>query len=292
MDPFSVCVIGSTGAVGKEVIRCLVEYFVYSNGESKDELPPLSAVYSYARRDTTVEYYIPAKKLETNPELREGFHKLVKLIKMDFEDPPRDFGKGCQVMISCMGSVVSKVGKAMQYKIDHDYTVNLATLARQNGVSVCAAVSVTGANPNSWTFYIKTRGEMEEDLKKLQFSHLVIARPGMILAEREDPRPFERFFVSLMVLDPCNYMSVSSSDIANSMTYVVLKRALELEKCTTKPLEAILTTEATPQHQANQTEEKAKIKATETGQVECFSSRQMTLTSKIMSKYLTKPVID
>ena len=43
------------------------------------------------------------------------------------------------------------------YRVDHDYVVNTAKLAKDQGCSHLLLVSSTGANKNSWFLYPKTK---------------------------------------------------------------------------------------------------------------------------------------
>ncbi|CAG2239302.1 HTATIP2 [Mytilus edulis] len=58
-------------------------------------------------------------------------------------------------------------------KVDHDYVVNAAAMAKSVG---CKHFLV---------------GEVEEDLKSISFDNLSIFRPGMLLCDRVERRPIE-----------------------------------------------------------------------------------------------------
>lgn len=87
--------------------------------------------------------------------------------------------------------------EAAYYRIDHDYPVHAATIARENGATSVFVVSAVGANADSRIFYIRTKGQMEKDMIALGLQHTYIFRPSMIMGQRKENRPFERIFIRL-----------------------------------------------------------------------------------------------
>eukprot|EP01056_Protomagalhaensia_sp_Gyna25_P002160 Protomagalhaensia_sp_Gyna_25__2159@NODE_2172_length_1245_cov_2238_526534_g1795_i0_p1_GENE_NODE_2172_length_1245_cov_2238_526534_g1795_i0NODE_2172_length_1245_cov_2238_526534_g1795_i0_p1_ORF_typecomplete_len331_score52_87HIM1/PF08732_10/3e24NAD_binding_10/PF13460_6/46NAD_binding_10/PF13460_6/1_6e09Semialdhyde_dh/PF01118_24/0_00015NmrA/PF05368_13/0_0047Sacchrp_dh_NADP/PF03435_18/0_25Sacchrp_dh_NADP/PF03435_18/1_7e03Sacchrp_dh_NADP/PF03435_18/2_7e03Epimerase/PF01370_21/0_021DapB_N/PF01113_20/0_11Da len=229
----NVAIVGSTGGVGKEVVKYLVEYsLVHGVNAPKDTqtppgctaMPYLDKVFAYTRRDTAIDDFI--KPEGRQPEMEEAFKKLVTPVKIDFSNIPPDFAKDCDVFISCLGSLVGQVGQAKQYEIDHDYAVNTAKKARENGCKMAGMCSSAGANPNSWFFYPKTRGQTEQDIKALDFDFFAIARPGIIRVERGKGRSIvEKAMVATTnMVDFGSYVSVKGSDIAGGLIYSIFSR--------------------------------------------------------------------
>ncbi|MDI5944121.1 hypothetical protein QLR68_39510, partial [Micromonospora sp. DH15] len=87
--------------------------------------------------------------------------------------------------------------EAEYYKIDHDYPLRAAEIAKANGARSVFLVTAVGANPGSGVFYVRTKGEVERDIRALNFDHTHIFRPSMILGERDEDRPRERLFVAI-----------------------------------------------------------------------------------------------
>ncbi len=56
-------------------------------------------------------------------------------------------------------------------------------------------VSAAGANPKSKIFYNRVKGEMEADLKNINFESLVIFRPGLLMGERKEKRTLEKISI-------------------------------------------------------------------------------------------------
>lgn len=124
-----------------------------------------------------------------------------------------------------LGSTQKKTpDKKEYYQIDHDYPVLAAKLAKDNGAKSVFLVSAIGAKANSSVFYVKTKGETEEDIMDLNFDHTYIFRPSMILGGRKESRPLEKVFkVLFRIFAPLfmgklnRYRGIKAKDIADSM---------------------------------------------------------------------------
>lgn len=145
-------IIGATGATGKDLIHKLIE--------DKD----FEEIHAFVR-----------KPMETQNEK-------VKFYVVDFEKPEnwRDLVKG-DVAFSCLGTTLKDAGsKEAQRKVDFDYQLNFAKIAKENNVEDFVLVSAYGASPNSKIFYSRMKGELEQEIKKLHFNKLTIFNPGML----------------------------------------------------------------------------------------------------------------
>jgi uncharacterized protein YbjT (DUF2867 family) len=114
--------------------------------------------------------------------------------------------------------------KKIYYQIDHDYPVLAAKLAKESGAKSVFLVSAIGANARSSIFYTKTKGEMEDDIIKLNFDHTYIFRPSMILGDRKESRPLEKAFIGIFkVINPLfvgglsKYRGIEAEEIAKAM---------------------------------------------------------------------------
>ncbi|KPZ76311.1 oxidoreductase [Leptospira kirschneri] len=92
----------------------------------------------------------------------------------------------------CLGTTISKAGSQENFrKVDHEYVLKLAKLTKEKGARSFLIVSALGADPKSFVFYNRVKGEMEKDLEKVGFSFLGIFRPSLLEGEREEVRPGE-----------------------------------------------------------------------------------------------------
>lgn len=114
------------------------------------------------------------------------------------------------------------------YKIDHDYPVLAAKIAKANGAQLVSVVSAVGANAQSNLFYIRTKGETEQDIAALNFEVTQIFRPSMIMGNRLEKRFMERFFILLFswinpILGKSKYRGITANAIAQAMMNAALQ---------------------------------------------------------------------
>ncbi|SDT64686.1 NAD(P)H-binding [Mucilaginibacter mallensis] len=128
-------------------------------------------------------------------------------------------------IFSCLGTTNNKTSDKNVYrKIDHDYPVKLAQLALKNGVKQFHLVSSIGANAQSSTFYIKLKGETEEDIIKVGLKTVHIYQPSLITGDRKEHRLAEKIITPIMkLIDPLlfgslkKYRSIPAQTIAMAM---------------------------------------------------------------------------
>lgn len=85
-------------------------------------------------------------------------------------------------------------------------------------------ISAIGANKDSSTFYIRTKGEVERDLKAVPFESIYIYRPSLLDGERKEKRTVEKISNAVMkVINPLlfggmkKYRSIKVETVANAM---------------------------------------------------------------------------
>jgi uncharacterized protein YbjT (DUF2867 family) len=122
-----------------------------------------------------------------------GHPKLLAPI-VDYEHLPEDeTWWRADAVICTLGTTMRAAGSREAFrKVDHDYTLAAARLARRHGTPAFVLNSALGANPASSVFYNKVKGEVERDVGQLGFSSLTIVRPGLIGGTRQETRPAER----------------------------------------------------------------------------------------------------
>ncbi|WP_234707423.1 oxidoreductase [Rhodopseudomonas palustris] len=114
--------------------------------------------------------------------------------------------------------------EAAYYRIDHDYPVEAARIARRNGARAVLLVTAVGAKAASGQFYLRTKGETERDVIALGFDDTHIFRPSMLIGERAEHRPLERLFIALAhLVNPLlrgaadRYRGIDAADVAEAM---------------------------------------------------------------------------
>lgn len=75
----------------------------------------------------------------------------------------------------------SKMSKDEFVRIDKVAVLSFASACRAAGVSHFVILGSVGASARSRSFYLRTKGEIEEELESLGFERLSVFRPSMIL---------------------------------------------------------------------------------------------------------------
>ena len=88
-----------------------------------------------------------------------------------------------------LGTTIKKAGSQDAFrKVDKDFVVAFAESCKLNGASQFHLMSSVGANKESSNFYLKVKGETEEEIRKIGFDSLYIYRPSMLLGPRKEFR--------------------------------------------------------------------------------------------------------
>jgi uncharacterized protein YbjT (DUF2867 family) len=110
-------------------------------------------------------------------------------------------GTRCDVALCCLGSTIARAGSQEAFReVDVDYVLAFARAARAAQARRFVVISSAGANPDSRNFYLRTKGEMEQELESVGFEALDILQPGPLLGWRHEMRPLELAGVLLMPL--------------------------------------------------------------------------------------------
>ncbi|KAL3842165.1 hypothetical protein ACJMK2_020212 [Sinanodonta woodiana] len=139
---------------------------------------------------------IGRRQVKLPPEIGPEFEQ--KQVDFDNLDKYADVFKGIDVGFCCLGTTRGKSGTAGFVKVDFDYVLKSAELAKAGGCKQFHALSSQGADKDSRLLYTKTKGQMEEALKVIHFPRLSIYRPAVLMVNREESRPLEsiaRFFL-------------------------------------------------------------------------------------------------
>jgi len=104
------------------------------------------------------------------------------------------------VAISCIGTTLRKAGSQAAFRaVDHDAVLAFAEAAHAKGARRFLLLSSIGARAGSRSFYLRVKGQTEDDLVKLGFGQVTILRPSLIDDEgtRPEQRVGERLALSL-----------------------------------------------------------------------------------------------
>jgi uncharacterized protein YbjT (DUF2867 family) len=157
-----------------------------------------------------------------------GVSAMVNVNIVDPADwPDRISAIAPDIIINCLGTTIRTVGgdRDAFRKVDYDLVLNTARAAKSAGARHMITVSSVGAAPNSGSFYLRTKGEVERDLTALAFHRLDILRPGLLMGDRAGPaRPGEalamRFapLTDALMLGPLRkYRSINADRVARAI---------------------------------------------------------------------------
>ncbi len=150
----------------------------------------------------------------------------IKIIKTDFnylENYKEDIkGDDC---FFCIGTTKQNSPDKNEYqKVELDIPKKVAQIARTNSVNSFIFISSIYANPKSSGDYVKFKGLVEEELKKLNFSNLGILRPSFLMGDRKENRAGEKIgivifrLLSPLLLGPLKKMKpINSEKVAKAM---------------------------------------------------------------------------
>ena len=89
----------------------------------------------------------------------------------------------------CIGTTKKDTPNKNEYRrIEYNIPINVARIAKSNSVGSFVYVSSIGANSSSSNSYLKNKGQVEEELNKLNFPNLAVIRPSLLLGKRKKRR--------------------------------------------------------------------------------------------------------
>jgi len=161
--------------------------------------------------------------VRSEPEINDP---KVEIIKTDFnnlENHKEDIkGDDC---FFCIGTTKQNSPDKSEYRrVELDVPKQVAQIAKSNLVNSFVFVSSGYADPKSSGDYLKFKGEVEEELKRLNFPKLGIMRPSFLLGDRKEKRVGEKIgifvfkLLSPLFLGPLKKMKpIHSATVAKAM---------------------------------------------------------------------------
>ena len=189
-------VFGSSGLIGGHLLYQLIENDNYNK------------IKLFVRSETVIK--------ETKIEI-------IKTNFSDLENHKEDI-KGDDCFL-CIGTTKQNSPDKNEYKkVELDIPKKIAQIARANLVNSFIFVSSIYANPKSSGDYVKFKGLVEEELKRLNFSKLGILRPSFLMGKRKENRVGEKIGIfafsalSPLLFGPFKKMRpISSENVAKAM---------------------------------------------------------------------------
>ena len=189
-------VFGSSGLVGGHLLNQLIENDNYNK----------------------IKIFVRSEPKNHNPK--------VEIIKTDFnnlENHKEDIkGDDC---FFCIGTTKQNSPDKDEYRrVELDLPKQIAQITKSNSVNSFVFVSSGYADPNSSGDYLKFKGLVEEELKRLSFNKLGIMRPSFLIGDRKEKRLGEKLgifvfkLLSPLFLGPLKKMKpIQSEKVAKAM---------------------------------------------------------------------------
>ncbi|EMY69082.1 hypothetical protein [Leptospira vanthielii] len=200
-----ILLLGGTGLIGKQVLLSLVFY------------PQIKKVIVWARNSQSA----------SNPNVPI---EVVQVRFEDFQSGKVSIPEGIDAVFCCLGTTIGKAGSKEKFReIDYEYPLLAAKQAKEKRVPGFYIITAMGSDPNSTIFYNRVKGEIETELRKLQFPFLGIFRPSLLIGEREEVRVGEKVGEFLGNLIPFGllglkkYKPIPGEFVAKSMIHSLLR---------------------------------------------------------------------
>lgn len=194
--PKTAIILGATGLTGRLLTELLIQD------------PEYSKIKLFTRRPTEF----------SNPKIEEIICDLLHLENV------KDQFTG-DVVFCCIGTTKAKTpDRDLYYNIDYGIPINSAQLAKENKIDTFIVISSIGTSEKSPFFYVRTKGEMERDLLKIEIPNTYIMKPAFINGRPDDDRKGEKglkFFMRIsdfFMIGPLKkYRSTQALQIAQAM---------------------------------------------------------------------------
>jgi hypothetical protein len=163
-------VLGASGATGQEIVKLLLEDSNFTK------------VSVFVRRKINIMH----EKLIIH---EINFSKLSQYKSLVNGD----------ILFSSLGTTKKEAGgKNEQFLVDYSYQYEFAKMAIDNCVSHYSLVSSLGANKNSFFFYPKIKGDLEEAVKSLNFKKIQIFQPPSLIRQSDLIRSGEKISIKFL----------------------------------------------------------------------------------------------
>nr|XP_005997348.2 PREDICTED: oxidoreductase HTATIP2 [Latimeria chalumnae] len=212
----SCFILGASGETGKELLKEVVNSNLFNK------------VTLIGRRQLSFE--------------EEAYKNVVQHV-VDFEklDDYRSAFEGHDVGFCCLGTTRAKAGEEGFIRVDHDYVMKSAQLAKAGGCSHFNLETSRGADKNSSFLYLKVKGKVEAQWRDIFTLHsyfcvfnvcfVIIFR--ILMCDRKESRPAEwltrKFLVPVAYMFP-SAITVPTSVVAKAMiNHVVMPSDKKVE---------------------------------------------------------------
>jgi uncharacterized protein YbjT (DUF2867 family) len=194
----SALLLGTTGLVGGRLLNRLLAH------------PGYERVTVWVRRPVSLQ-----------------IHKFSQLV-VDFDRLDEYAAQlDAQDVYVALGTTIKTAGSQEAFRrVDLDYPLALARIAKARGAQRFLLVSALGANPRSRVFYNRIKGEVEAAVAGVGIPQTWFFRPSLLVGQRREERAGERTAIAAgKVLAPFligglrKYRPVAADAVAAAMVY-------------------------------------------------------------------------
>ncbi|MFV3335112.1 oxidoreductase [Pseudomonas sp. NY15437] len=191
--PTNILLAGATGLTGEHLLdRMLNE-------------PTVQRVIAPARR-----------KLAEHPRLENPVGPLAELIPHLLQ--PAD------TVFCCLGTTLKEAGSEEAFRsVDFDLPLALGERGLALGARHYIVVSALGADSKSSIFYSRVKGELEDALRQQGWQQLTIARPSLLLGQREEVRLAELLAAPFARILPGKLHGIEAIALARALWRLALE---------------------------------------------------------------------
>lgn len=197
-DSNKIIMLGATGAVGNNTALTL------------SKIPSVKQLTLLGRR--------PAENIVSKSIFQ---HEIDIFSPKSYEQ----FINGHDTAICTLGvGQPSKMSKEEFIKIDKNAVLDFASACKKAGVTHFELLSSVAVSSTSSSFYLRTKGELEESLKELGFERLSLFHPSMIMTPKNRYGLSQAITLSVMpLLDPLffgyfnKFRSISAARLGAAM---------------------------------------------------------------------------
>ena len=165
--------------------------------------------------------------VRSEPEINDPKVEIIKIDFNNLENHNEDIkGDDC---FFCIGTTKQNSPDKNEYqRVELEIPKEIAQIAKSNLVNSFIFVSALYANPKSSGNYLRFKGLVEEELKRLNFPKLALMRPSFLMGDRKEKRVGEKIgifvfkLLSPLLLGPLKKMRpIHSETVAKAMVAVV-----------------------------------------------------------------------
>lgn len=203
MSTRTALVAGPTGLVGRELVAQLLRH------------PDYALVRALSRRPLSHD---------------EG---RLRTVITDYSDLDAQRAElAADDVFCCLGTTIRRAGSRAAFeRVDYRMVVDLALAAQRAGATRLVVISAAGAS-HTGVFYSRVKARMEDAVSQVPYRAVHILRPSLLMGEREESRPGERFaqrlapfYAPLLTGALARYRPVEATDVAQAMIRLALEGA-------------------------------------------------------------------